>query len=202
MRSPLTVLLVGLLVGLATSAAHAQVPTRVRGTITAIDGNVMTARDRDGHPVKVMLTDKTTVAAVHAVKLADIKPGDGLGTTTRPGPGETRTALEVHVFPAAMGVPNEGHRPWDLEPDSMMTNARVTAVVQAANGRELTLTYKDGSQKIIVPEGTPIVSAMPADRAALKPGETVFFGGEKAADGTVTPTGRIQVSKDGVKPPM
>jgi len=34
------------------------------------------------------------------------------------------------------------------------------------------------------------------------PGETVFFGGEKAADGAVTPTGRIQVSKDGVKPPM
>jgi hypothetical protein len=101
-----------------------------------------------------------------------------------------------------MPVPNEGHRPWDLEPGSMMTNARVTAVVQSTNGRELTLTYKDGAQKIIVPEGTPIVSAQPADRAALKPGETVFFGGEKAADGTVTPTGRIQVSKDGVKPPM
>jgi hypothetical protein len=48
-----------------------------------------------------------------------------------------------------MPVPNEGHRPWDLEPDSMMTNARVTAVVQSTNGRELTLTYKDGSQKII-----------------------------------------------------
>ena len=198
----LAALIVGLLVGLAVTAAQAQVPTRVRGTITAVDGTSMTVRDRDGHAVKVVLTDKTAVAAVHAVKLADIKPGDGVGTTTRPGPGDALTALEVHVFPASMPVPNEGHRPWDLEPGSMMTNARVTAVVQSTNGRELTLTYKDGAQKIIVPEGTPIVSAQPADRAALKPGETVFFGGEKAADGTVTPTGRIQVSKDGVKPPM
>jgi hypothetical protein len=198
----LAALLVGLLVGLTSTAAHAQVPARVRGTITAVDGNAMTVRDRDGQALKVMLTDKTAVAAVHAVKLSDIKPGDGIGTTTRPGPGDARTALEVHVFPAGMAVPNEGHRPWDLEPDSMMTNARVTAVVQATNGRELTLVYKDGSQKIIVPEGTPIVSAMPTDRSALKPGETVFFGAEKAADGTLTPTGRIQVSKDGVKPPM
>jgi len=192
----LAALLVGLLVGLTSTAAYPQVPTRVRGTITAVDGNAMTVRDRDGKTLKVMLTDKTAVAAVHAVKLSDIKPGDGLG------PGDARTALEVHVFPAGMAVPNEGHRPWDLEPDSMMTNARVTAVVQATNGRELTLAYKDGSQKIIVPEGTPIVTAMPADRSALKPGETVFFGAEKAADGTLTPTGRIQVSKDGVKPPM
>ena len=83
----------------------------------------------------------------------------------------------------------------------MMTNARVTAVVQSTNGRELTLTYKDGAQKIIVPEGTPIVTAQPADRA-LQAGRDRVSGGEKAADGTVTPTGRIQVSKDGVEPPM
>ena len=57
----------------------------------------------------------------------------------------------------------------------MMTNARVTAVVQS-----------------------PIVTAVPADRSALKPGEYVFFGAEKAADVTLTPTGRIQVSRDGV----
>ena len=104
----LSALIVGLLVGLAVTAAQAQVPTRVRGTITAVDGNSMTVRDRDGHAVKVVLTDKTAVAAVHAVKLADIKPGDGVGTTTRPGPGDALTALEVHVFPASMPVPNGG----------------------------------------------------------------------------------------------
>jgi hypothetical protein len=84
----------------------------------------------------------------------------------------------------------------------MMTNARVTAVVQATSGRELTLSYKDGSQKIHVPEGAPVVTAGPADRSALKPGEYVFFSAEYAADGKMTAAGRIQVSKDGVRPPM
>ena len=74
--------------------------------------------------------------------------------------------------------------------------------MQATKGRELTLSYKDGSLKIVVPEGTPVVTAVPADRSALKPGEYVFFGAQQAADGTVTPTGRIQVSKDGVRPLM
>ena len=193
-----------LLIGLLSLASlgEAQMPLRIRGTITAIDGNVMSVKTREDKDVKVELTEKTAVVTVQAVKLDDIKPGDGVGATTRPGPGDTRTALEVHVFPASMGVPNEGHRPWDLEPGSMMTNARVTAVVQSTNGRELTLTYKDGAQKILVPEGTPIVTGVPAERSALKPGEYVFFGAEQGSDGKLTPTGRIQVSKDGVRPPM
>ena len=192
-----------LVVPLTLSAvAEAQMPMRVRGTITALDGNVLSVKTREGKDIKVELSDKTAVAAVQAVKLADIKPGDAVGTATKPGPGGSLTALEVHVFPANMPIPNEGHRPWDLEQGSMMTNARVTAVVQATSGRELTLTYKDGAQKIVVPEGVPVVTAVPADRAALKPGEYVFFGAEQGADGMVKPTGRIQVSKDGVRPPM
>jgi hypothetical protein len=94
-----------------------------------------------------------------------------------------------------MPIPNEGHRPWDLEPGSMMTNALVTAVVQATSGRELTLSYKDGSQKIQVPENVPVVTAVPTDRAALKPGEYVYFAAEHGADGKMTASGRIQVSR-------
>jgi hypothetical protein len=197
--------LVALLAVLSTFAgavAEAQTPMRVRGTITAFEGNVLSVKTRDGKDVKVELADKATVATVQAVKLSDIKAGDGVGATTKSGSDGRLTALEVHVFPASMPIPNEGHRPWDLEPGSMMTNARVTAVVQATSGRELTLSYKDGSQKIHVPEGAPIVTAVPADRSALKPGEYVFFSAEHAADGKMTAAGRIQVSKDGVRPPM
>jgi hypothetical protein len=190
------------LLALDGGLAEAQMPMRLRGTITAFEGNVMSVKTRDGKDLKVELTDRAMVAAVQAVKLSDIKAGDGVGATTKPGPSGTLTALEVHVFPASMPVPNEGHRPWDLEPGSMMTNARVTAVVQGTSGRELTLSYKDGSQKIVVPEGTPIVTAVPTDRSALKPGEYVFLGVEQGADGKLTATGRIQVSKDGVRPPM
>ena len=196
------VALLAVLSTLAGAVAEAQTPMRVRGTITAFEGNVLSVKTRDGKDVKVELADKATVATVQAVKLSDIKAGDGVGATTKSGSDGRLTALEVHVFPASMPIPNEGHRPWDLEPGSMMTNARVTAVVQATSGRELTLSYKDGSQKIHVPEGAPVVTAVPADRSALKPGEYVFFSAEHAADGKMTAAGRIQVSKDGVRPPM
>jgi hypothetical protein len=186
----------------ASAVVEAQTPTRVRGTITGFEGNVLSVKSRDGKDVKVELTEKAAVATVKAVKLSDIKAGDAVGATTKPGPAGTLTALEVHVFPADMAIPNEGHRPWDLEPGSMMTNARVTAVVQATNGRELTLSYKDGAQKIVVPENAPVVTAVPADRSALKPGEYVFLTAQQAADGKLTASGRIQVSKDGVRPPM
>jgi len=82
-----------------------------------------------------------------------------------------------------------------------MTNAMVSAVVQASSGRELTLKYKDGSQKILVPAGTPIVTAVPADRSLLVPGEYVYIAADVGADGKMTAS-RIQVSKDGVRPPQ
>ena len=204
-KGPMSHVVAALLVvlfALASTLAHAQSTLRVRGTITAVEGDVLSVTTRDGKDLKVQLSDKTAVATMQAMKLSDIKPGDAVGSANRPGPGGVGTALEVHVFPAGMPIPNEGHRPWDLEPGSMMTNARVTAVVQATNGRELTLTYKDGVQTIVVPEGTPVVTAVAADRSALRPGEHVFLTASVGADGTLTPAGRIQVSRDGVRPPQ
>ena len=90
---------------------------------------------------------------------------------------------------------------WDLQPDTMMTNANVTAVVQAASGQELTLEYTGNTQKIVVPAGTPIGTTMPADPAFLKPGEYVFVATQVDAEGKMTAL-RIQVSKDGFKPPQ
>lgn len=201
-RRSVAATLLAILLTLVSTGAHGQSTVRVRGTITALDGHVLSVKTREGKDLKVELTDKTAVAAMQAVALSEIKPGDALGSATRPGPDGTLTALEVHLFPAGMPIPGEGHRPWDLEPGSMMTNARVTAVVQATSGRELTLTYKDGAQKIVVPEGTPVVMAVPADRSALQAGEHVFFTANVGADGTLTPAGRIQVSREGVRPPQ
>ena len=82
-----------------------------------------------------------------------------------------------------------------------MTNANVEATVAAAGKRELTLKYKDGVQKIVVPEGIPLVRAVPGSRSDLVPGEYVFVAAQVAPDGKMTAL-RIQVSKDGVKPPQ
>ena len=184
--------------------ADAQTTMRVRGTITGLDGNVLSVKSRAGQDLKITLTEKTSVAYVKALTLADIKPGDGLGTTAVERPDGTLVAREIHTFPPALGVPNEGHRPG--EGGQSMTNARVSAVsamVQGANGQELTLTWKGGSKKLFVPDGIPIVTTVDADRSFLKPGEYVYINTvETGADGTLRALGRIQVSKDGVKPPQ
>ena len=182
--------------------AQAATPMRIRGTITALEGNLLSVKSRDGKDLKINLADNLTVSGTKAITMADIKPGDYVGSTTMKRPDGALVALEVHLFPAALrGVVPEGHMPWDLEPGSMMTNATLVAAVQAAGGREITLQYKDGSQKILVPEGTPMATSVPGDRSLLVPGAYVFMVAQVAPDGKIS-AARIQASKDGVKPPQ
>ncbi len=182
--------------------AQAASPMRIRGTIAGLEGNVLSVKSRDGKDLKITLADNLAVSGTKAITMADIKPGDYVGSTTIKRPDGTLVAREVHLFPAALrGVVAEGHIPWDLEPGSMMTNATLTAAVQAAGGREITLQYKDGSQKILVPEGTPMATTVPGDRSLLVPGAYVFLVAQVAPDGKLS-AARIQVSKDGVKPPQ
>jgi hypothetical protein len=182
----------------AASATHAQ-NLRIRGTITGLDGDVLLVKTREGRDMKVDLTDKTTFATMRAVKLADIKPGTGLGVTAVPGPDGKLVARGLMVFPST--VPNEGHRPHDLETNSSMTNAPVSSIAQVGNGREVTVSYKGGTQTVIVTDSTPIVAAVEADRSALKTGEYAYIAAGMNNDGKVVAT-RVQVSKDGVRPPQ
>jgi hypothetical protein len=52
----------------------------------------------------------------------------------------------------------------------------------------------------LVPEGVPIVRAVPGSRSDLAVGGYVFVAAQAFPDGKMTAL-RIQVSKDGVKPP-
>ena len=197
MKTYLIALLAGVL-ALAATAADAQKPARIRGTITDVSGDVLKLKSRDGKELQLQLTGKTAVAAARAIKLADLKKGDYVGSTTVKNADGALVAHEVHRIPRTV---KEGHGPWDLMPDSMMTNANVASVAKAADGQELTLQYSGGSQKILVPPGTPIVETTPADRSFLKPGEYVFVAAQAGADGKLTAM-RIQVSHGGVKPPQ
>lgn len=192
--------LCGVLV-LASSMASAQNTLRVRGTISDFDGTVLSVKSREGENLKLQLTESTTVSYPKAVKLSEIKPGDYIGTTATPDSEGRLVAREVHLFAETARGSGEGHFSWDMEPRSTMTNANLTKMVTAANGQELTLEYKDGTQKILVPEGVPVVTAVPGDRSLLQPGVYVFISVRVAADGSMTAT-RIQASKDGIKPPM
>jgi hypothetical protein len=181
----------------ASVAAYGQTNLRVRGTITAFDGNVLSVKTREGKDLQLKLDEKAVVVAAKSMKLEDLKPGDYVGTTTMARDGAL-VAVEVHTLSPTAA---QGHRPWDLQEGSMMTNGNVGTVVQSAGAHQLTLEYKGGSQKVVVPPGTPIVTNTPADRSALKPGEYIFTTAQLAADGAMT-VQRIQVSRDGVKPPQ
>src|SRR5450432_8453 len=164
---------------LASAAAQTPGPSRVRGTVTSLDGNVLSVKSREGHDLKIELAPNATFAYMKKVDLADIKPGTPLGTTAVKDKDGKLVARELHVFNPDKPIPNEGHRPWDLVPNSTMTNAKVTAManakVESTNGRVLTLTYKDGEQKVLVPEGIPVVMAVDGDRSLVKPGEYAFI---------------------------
>ena len=193
--------LAGCLFSVAAIAQTTAPPTRIRGTIAAVEGQTLTIATREGPKVDVMLNDPLTVATVKKVDLASIAPGTYVGIATRNGADGEMQAIEVLVFPNSMRGAGEGHYPWDLEPGSMMTNGTVSGAVQATSGRELSLSFKGGSNKIVVPPDAPIVTFAPAERADLKPGAPVMFGATKNADGKLAAS-RVTVGKDGVAPPM
>ncbi len=175
---------------------------RVRGTVTAFDAQELRVKAHNGMKLKVHITDQTRISVLSPMKMSDIKEGSFVGVTAiQHGPGTPLQAREVHIFPEAQRGTGEGHYAWDLEPGSSMTNANVDAIVSTNTGEELTLSYKGGSQKIVVPKGVPIITFTPADKSLLKPGAKVFIVTEQTADGSLTAL-RMVVGKDGMKPPM
>lgn len=188
-------LLCGAFVILST-AAEAQTNVRIRGTITALDGNVLSLKSRDGKDVNLALAPDATVATAKLITVADLKPGTFVGVESRKRADGVLVAMEMHTLSPQVPA---GHTAWDLEPGSIMTNANVGTVSKVTGGNEFTLEYKGGSQKILVPEGTPIITFVPADRSALKPGEHVFIAARQETDGRLTAL-RVQASKDGVRP--
>jgi len=177
-------------------------PVRVRGTVERVEGQTIVVKARDGAELKVVLADNAMVVGIVKASMSDIKQGSFVGVTGMPQPDGSQRALEVHIFPESMRGTGEGHRPWDLQPQSTMTNANVEQTVAGIDGQTLTMKYKDGEKKIIVPPDTPIVTYAPGDKADLKPGTKVFIAAAtKRRDGTLQAP-RVNYGKDGLTPPM
>jgi hypothetical protein len=192
----------GFALAFSISAANAQDMVRVRGTIDRVEGPVYVVKARDGGELKVMLADNGGVTAIVKSALADIKPGSFVGVASMPQADGSLRALEVLIFPEAMRGVGEGHYAWDLRPQSMMTNANVEQTVTGVDGQTLSLKYKDGEKKVLVPADTPIVSFAPGDKGELKPGAKIFIAAaKKQPDGSLQ-AARIGYGKDGLTPPM
>jgi hypothetical protein len=186
------------------SVAWAQQPptVRIRGTIESVDGPMLMIKSREGTDMKVRMTDNVVVIGIAKSALSEIKPNSYIGVSAMPEPDGTQKALAVHIFPEAQRGAAEGFRPWDLRPNSTMTNATVAETVAGTDGQNILVKYKDGEKKVVVPPETPIVAFVSGDKTELKPGaKIIIFGAMKKDDGTLE-ANRVGVGLDGITPPM
>ncbi|WP_375143615.1 hypothetical protein [Bradyrhizobium sp. CCGUVB14] len=190
-------------IAVSTASAQQQAPTvRIRGAIESVDGNTLGIKTREGTDVKVKMTDNVAVFAVVKTELSEIKEGSYIGVTAMPEPDGTQKAIAVHIFPENQRGAAEGFRPWDARANSTMTNATVAQTVKGTDGQNITVKYKDGEKKVVVPPETPIVTFVASDKSEVKPGaKLIIFGAAKKDDGTLE-ANRVNVGRDGITPPM
>jgi len=187
---------------LASGAMAQDKPVRVRGEIVSLDGPMMTVKALDGSELKIRLADNVGVSGIVPFRIEDIKPDSYIGVSSIPQADGTQRAIHVHVFPEALRGVAEGHFPWDNQPQSMMTNATVAETVKGVEGQTITVKYKGGEKKIVVPKDAPIVTYVPGNVADLKPGAKIFIvAALPQPDGSFT-AARVNVGKDGLTPPM
>ena len=112
----------GLAILFAVEASAQQPPTvRIRGTIEAVDGPMLSIKSREGTDLKVKMTDNVAVFAVVKTELSEIKEGSYIGVTGMPEPDGTQRAVAVHIFPENQRGAAEGFRPWDARPNSTIS---------------------------------------------------------------------------------
>lgn len=175
-------------------------PSRLRGTIEAVDGDLLSVKSRGGEDFKLRMAGDMRVVGIAKISLSDIKVGSFIGATTVPGPDGGAKAIEVHLFPEDMRGTGEGSRPFDLRPNSTMTNATVTEAVAGNDGHTLLIKYKDGEKKVAVSPDTPVVTYVSASKSDLKAGAKVIAAMKKLPDGSFE-TNRVSVGRDGLTPP-
>jgi hypothetical protein len=202
MKALLSFVSIGLLL---SSAAFAQpAPTRIRGTIQAVDGATVTVVTHEDETVQLTLTDMTGINGLEEKSAADIGDNTFIGTTAVKGNDGRWKATEVHIFPEAMRGAGEGHYAWDL-PESTMTNAAVTGTTGTRNRRTLRLKYGTGPTagevEVDLTRRTDIVALTPADRSLLVPGAAVFALALPQDTGGALALAII-AETDGVEPPM
>ncbi|HWS07088.1 MAG TPA: hypothetical protein VN362_04605, partial [Xanthobacteraceae bacterium] len=173
---------VALLFAASFAAAQAPQMVRVRATLENVSAPMLTAKARDGAEMKIKLADNAPVNEVVPMSLADIKDNSYIAVTAMPQPDGTQKAVAILIFPEAMRGVAEGFRPWDLEPNSTMTNATVAEQVKSTDGQTITVKYKDGDKKVLVTPATIIVTYKKAAASDLKAGQKIFVAAAKKLD--------------------
>lgn len=187
---------------LCCGIASAQETTivRLRGEVQSYEAPKLVLKERSGKVITMTLPDGLPIAEVIPTDITVIQPGSYIGTAAIPRADGQLQSLEVVVFPEAARGSGEGHYPWDLKPESSMTNATVADLARSPQGRTLTLRYKDGEKKVVVPDGVPVVTFKPGSEALIVPGAKVFIVTEMTGD--LYEPRRFLIGRNGFQPPM
>src|SRR5262249_19653928 len=173
----LTVIAVAAL--LTVSAAFAQrqqEPTqRLSGTIERVMGNFIVAIGRDGSTITIKLADNATVTAVLKATVADIKPGDYIGSGAVPQADGTQKAVEVHIFARPQADGGHHYADWYGAPNGTMTNGFVQPIVVGAaqvegSDASFVVKYPEGEKRIVVPTSAHIARYTVGSKDDLNPG--------------------------------
>jgi len=191
-----------LLAGIAGAAAQLPPPPpRIVGIVERVDETGVLIRPYEGGGTfEVELTKNAAVFGVSKGTLADLKPGAFIGVGAMPQPDGSQRAIQVTVFAESQRGTGEGFRPWDRMPNSTMTNATVAETVGSVDGPMLTVKYKDGEKKIVVPPDATILAYSAGERSDLKVGARVAILRVKQKLNGALEADRINVGRGDVVP--
>jgi hypothetical protein len=195
--------LIALVLSAILSAAVLAQPTqnrRIAGTIEKADGGVLMVKPQSGDAVTVHLAEKASIYAVSKGAMDDLKPNAFIGVGGMPQADGSQRAMQITVFAENQRGLGEGFRPWDRAPNSTMTNGTVDTRVASIDGPTLTVKYRGGEQKIVVPSDAVILAYSVADKSELKPGARIaVIGAKPRADGALD-ADRVNVGRGDVVP--
>jgi hypothetical protein len=191
----------------ATSMSYAQQkPVRIRATIEKVDGQNLEVKSREGKNLKVVMPENVRLTAMVRATLKDLTPDTYIGVTAMPQADGSQRAIAIHIFQPKQRGTGEGHRPWDLQPGSTMTNAAIATTVAGTDGQVVTVRYKQADKvdekRVIVTPQTAIVRYVPGDRKELKPGVRVMLNNAKPLPNGTIEAPTVSYGRDGVVPPM
>lgn len=176
-------------------------PVPIRGEVQSYAPGVLKVVARDGEALDIATPENLQIVSILPREAGDIQVGDAVSTTAVPNETGGLTALQVSILPAALAGQNEGQRPWDAAPDSVMTNARISGVAAATGNQQITMNYGDETVTMDVPETVPVVAFGPGDATLLQEGADVFVVAMLADDGSLS-ADRVIAETNGLKPPM
>ena len=173
-------------------------PSRLRGTVVSLTGDVLVLKPSDGQNMSITLAPDVTYRSITKATLADVKPGSGIGIVSQ-GPANKQEAVAIQIF--MPGAPfRQVQLGWDMMPESTMTNGVVEGQAVAAEGGHLKVTVDGKPVEMAIAPDVSIGAAGPGDKSLAVQGAKAVVFATKSGDAY---TGRtVIIGKDGMTPPL